>query len=193
MTNLRESAIRLVSKRVLLREVELADVPRLRELLRTREVTRHTYLRYPFRLEDARAYVTTARKWKRRGYGFRLAIVERTTGKVVGGIALFQIDSVNGHGEIGYWLGKPYWGTGLIDHAVRLVLQYAFGKLRLRRIYGHVWTTNAASCRTVERLGFTLEGTLRQSVRWQGWYLDQRVYAILREEYRNSQPRCSRG
>jgi ribosomal-protein-alanine N-acetyltransferase len=75
-------------------------------------------------------------------------------GEVVGHIGLKQVDRERGEAEVGYWVGKSYWGRGYASAAVRLIATIAFEDLGLRRLYAHVLAQNPASGRVLEKAGF---------------------------------------
>ena len=84
--------------------------------------------------------------------------------------------------EIGYWLGEPFWGQGIATSAVVTLTEFAFDNLvDLERIQAHVFSSNPASARVLEKAGYGLEGRLRRSVFKNGQLLDQWVYARLRQ------------
>ena len=85
-------------------------------------------------------------------------------------------------GELGYWLAEPFWGKGIMARAVREMCREAFAALDIVRIYAEPYAYNTGSRRVLEKCGFTLEGTLRQSVCKNGRMLDSCIYALLREE-----------
>ena len=66
--------------------------------------------------------------------------------------------------EIGYWLGKPFWGRGIMTGALQAATAYAFETLGLARIEARVQPSNGASIRVLEKLGYQREGLLRQAV-----------------------------
>jgi RimJ/RimL family protein N-acetyltransferase len=57
--------------------------------------------------------------------------------------------------EIGYWIGKPYWGKGYASFAVQHLLAFAFSQLQLNRVYAHVLDYNKASQKVLEKNGLT--------------------------------------
>jgi ribosomal-protein-alanine N-acetyltransferase len=81
--------------------------------------------------------------------------------------------------EMGYWLAEPYWGKGWMTEAVARFTGYAFEQFGLRRIYAEPYATNTASCRVLEKAGYTLEGRLRSSVIKDGQILDQFLYSRI--------------
>jgi UDP-4-amino-4,6-dideoxy-N-acetyl-beta-L-altrosamine N-acetyltransferase len=107
-------------------------------------------------------------------------IVERTSGRSVGTIGLSHIDRAHRRAEYGILIGEPgSRGKGLAAEASRLLLGYAFGTLGLRRVYLHVLTRNEDALRLYRRVGFQLEGVLRQHIRKGDEFLDVAVMAIL--------------
>ncbi|ASI98756.1 GNAT family N-acetyltransferase [Thermococcus celer] len=121
------------------------------------------YLSYPeevFFYEDELEWYEALRKEKKHEKVF--TIVENSSRSVVGLIGLHRIDYHNGRAELGYFLAREYWGHGYASEAVRLALDYAFEWLNLRKVYAHVFETNAPSIRVLEKNGFTLAGRWRR-------------------------------
>ena len=102
---------------------------------------------------------------------------------LIGGIG-FQMreDVYRCTAELGYWLGEPFWGQGIAPRAVRAITTWAFGNFPIERMQARVFESNPASCRVLEKAGYTYEGRLRRSVLKLNVLLDQVVYAILRDE-----------
>jgi RimJ/RimL family protein N-acetyltransferase len=82
--------------------------------------------------------------------------------------------------EMGYWLGEPFWGKGIMSEAVAKFADYGFEQFGLLRIYAEPYAPNAASGRVLEKAGFVLEGRLRSSVIKDGQIIDQFMYAKVR-------------
>ncbi|MET0551674.1 MAG: GNAT family protein [Vicinamibacteria bacterium] len=135
---------------------------------------------HPYGLEDARRFLALARACLPP----RLFAIE-ADGRVAGGIGFIPQTDVERIGaEVGYWLGPSYWGRGLATAALEALTGYAFAAdPELRRLFALPFATNRASARVLEKAGYTLEGTLRQSAIKDGRVVDQWVYAILRDEW----------
>ena len=104
-----------------------------------------------------------------------------TQEEAVGGIGISLNHDVHRlTAEMGYWLGEPYWGRGLMTEAVAKFTPYAFESFQLMRIYAEPYVSNPSSCRVLEKAGFVLEGRLRRSVIKDGHVLDQFLYARTR-------------
>ena len=89
------------------------------------------------------------------------AIVLKETGLPVGSIGLHRRDLASGEDEmeLGYWLGVPYWGRGLVPEAARELLRYAFEDLKLSRVWCAYYDGNDKSRRVQEKLGFIHQWT----------------------------------
>lgn len=81
--------------------------------------------------------------------------------------------------NIGYWLGAPFWGRGIMTAAVRAVADYALSQRGVRRLEAMVYEWNPASMRVLEKCGFTREAVLRNSVFKDGQLIDSTLYAKL--------------
>jgi RimJ/RimL family protein N-acetyltransferase len=102
--------------------------------------------------------------------------------EVIGDVGLqLQGDIHRRSAEVGYWLGEPFWGRGIATEALRAVTDYAFANFELIRLYAGVLAWNPASCRVLEKAGYTCEGRLRANVTKDGKTIDEWLYAIVRE------------
>ena len=77
------------------------------------------------------------------------------------------------------WLGRPYWGRGIMTEAVGAFTNYLFSAFEPSRVFAVPYANNPASARTLEKNGFLLEGRMRQSVVKDGQILDQFLYARI--------------
>ena len=110
----------------------------------------------------------------------------------MGAISLDEI--IRGHkAEIGYWLGEPYWGKGIMTRAVRSVASFGLNELGFVRIGAEVFGGNSASCRVLEKCRFRREGTLRAFVEKDGVFHDVYVYARVRAASRRGRARARKG
>jgi ribosomal-protein-serine acetyltransferase len=107
-------------------------------------------------------------------------------GRMAGSISV-RVDWREHSAEFGYWLGEALQGQGLMTRACQAVIGVLFSR-GLHRIEIRCATENAASRRIPERLGFTLEGTLRHTQRLNGNFVDHAVYGLLASEDRLAPP-----
>jgi RimJ/RimL family protein N-acetyltransferase len=109
-----------------------------------------------------------------------MLLFERSSGELLGASGLHRIDWSVPAFEVGYWCRTSRTGRGYISEAVRGICKMAFTSLSARRFEARMDDTNERSWRIAERLGFTLEGILRQDTRApSGELRDTRVYSII--------------
>jgi RimJ/RimL family protein N-acetyltransferase len=121
----------------------------------------------------------------------RLGLVLRATQRVVGTVSLFRIDAGCRRAEVGYALARAAQGQGLMDEAMRCLVDAAFDHragapfddLLLHRLEADADPRNAPSCRCLERLGFTREGLLRERWRVGDEVSDSALYGLLRPDW----------
>jgi RimJ/RimL family protein N-acetyltransferase len=94
--------------------------------------------------------------WQLKGYGF-WAVEERATGQLIGRIGHFNPDGWPGF-ELGWVLGRTYWGRGYATEGARRALDYALTEMGREHVISLIYPANAASIRVAERIGETLEG-----------------------------------
>jgi RimJ/RimL family protein N-acetyltransferase len=88
--------------------------------------------------------------------------------------------------EVGYWLGRRFWGRGVVTEALRAATSHAFAELGMHRVFALPFVRNDASRRVLEKAGYTLEGRTRYSAVKDGEVLDQWLYAAYAEHPRIS-------
>lgn len=173
---------RTAAPRVMLTAITRADAPVLFRWINDRDLVRFNS---PFQP----VHESTHRQWleslARRTDLVAFAIRLRRTRRLVGVCQLVNISRVHRSAELQIRLGDSRArGRGLGREAVRLLLDFAFDDLNLHRVALHVFRTNAAAIRTYERVGFRLEGTLREAAYIAGTYVDVLAMGILRSEAR---------
>lgn len=173
----------LHTDRLLLRSFTPDDAERVRELAGDAEVALMTAnIPHPYEPGMAEAWIETHEDLVRAGRRHPFAI-ERPGRGVIGAVGL-EVESEHGRAELGYWVGRPYWGRGYATEACSRVLDYGFQVLNLRRVFARHVVENPASGRVLEKLGMTREGVLRQHDLHRGERpVDMLIYGILRDEF----------
>lgn len=104
-------------------------------------------------------------------------------GRLLGGVTLGNVRrGVAQTASIGYWLGAPHVGRGIMTRSVEAVLDFAFDELRLHRIEASCLPTNRTSIAVLARCGFRPEGVARKCLKIAGRWQDHVTYAILSED-----------
>lgn len=99
------------------------------------------------------------------------------------GSAGLNISEHNNSAELGYGVDVNYWGKGYCTEIVKAVVDFAFTKTDLHRIWATPAVKNTASCKVLENSGFRKEATLRDSAYYYEKYYDEVYYSILRKEH----------
>ena len=104
-------------------------------------------------------------------------------GQAVGSVALTRgTDVCRRSAELGYWLGRAFWGRGIMTKAVEEMCRTGFEAWDIVRIYAEPFAHNAGSRRVLEKAGFALEGVMRCGIWKNGRLRDYCMYALLRPE-----------
>jgi RimJ/RimL family protein N-acetyltransferase len=174
--------------RVRLRWLIKADVPGLFAIFGDPEVTRYWGFAVLPDQAAADGLLAAIHGHFRASTLFQWA-VEAADGQLVGTCTLAGLDRANRRAELGFALGRAFWGRGYMAAALPAVLAFAFGRLGLHRVFADADPRNAPSIRALERLGFVREGVLREHYLVQGEPQDAVVYGLLRSEWaRGAEP-----
>ncbi len=174
----------LQGKRVYLRPIDASDLGRCERWINDPEIRPFIRMQFP---TDAMAQ----KKWhegRDRGHPRRdilLAIVLRKNDRHIGNMGLHGIDWINRSAITGALIGeKDCWSRGYGREAKELLLTYAFDTLGLHRISSDVRANNPRSFAYLKKSGYVEEGRERESVFYNGKWVDLIKLGILVEEWR---------
>lgn len=131
--------------------------------------------------EDSLAYIESAEQQAAAGNGFHAGVFYK--GEIAGCIGIHGIDNSNRKTSIGYWLGRDFQGRGIMTRSCRAVTNYVFRSLDMNRVEIRAGEGNRRSRAIPERLGFVLEGKIRQSEWLYDHFIDHMVYGMLAEDW----------
>ena len=170
----------LETERLVLRAVVASDAQAVARLAADPDVAGRTArMPHPYTLADAQAWVDRVRVGPDVHEIVR-AIARRADNAFLGAIGIIP---GAGGGELGYWLGKPFWGQGIVSDAVWRIVRFAFEDLSFSELRASVFPDNPASSRVLEKAGFTFvgEGTVDAPAR--GGRRATHSYAISRADW----------
>ena len=145
----------IFTERLILRQLTMDDAPAFSKWAGDKDIARMTgSFPHPFPLLSAEFKVMHLLSQKRRSLAYPYAITI-DGGELMGIVDLFR-HSPNAALEIGYWLGKPYWGHGYVTEASQALIAEAQKSLDVTSLLGGVFSDNPASQRILEKLGFKL-------------------------------------
>ena len=172
----------LETERLCLRPFTLADEPAVFALASDPEIARFVRFEAHRAPADTRAFLESAFEHYKRGDPFALAILRRPDDRLIGSCGFVSQAPERHAAEIGYWLGKAYWGKGYAVEAVRALLRYGFEQMHLERVEAKCFVENRAGQRVIEKLGMKYEGTDRSEM-IKGEYPELNLYSVVRREW----------
>lgn len=162
------SPFELATERLRLRSPRAADAAELRQAIAESHTELLPWMPWAGRVPTAAEAVANcalAEAAFAAGTDYRLHLFLAGTDTLVGGSGMHDVDWTVPRVEIGYWVRTPYSGRGYVTEAVRAITAYAVDALGVKRVQIRMSTRNVRSRRIPERLGFVLEGVLRNDER----------------------------
>ncbi len=162
----------------LLRPWQPSDAARMAQLANNYDIARFMsdMFPFPYAIEDAERFIQMSISHQ----PLRLFAI-LFEGQPAGGIGIHpQGDIMRKNAELGYWLGKIFWGKGIATAAVRKMVNYGFDHFDIDRIFARPFGSNTGSQRVLEKAGFTFEGRLEKTIFKNGMYEDELFYAVRR-------------
>ncbi|MES2524581.1 MAG: GNAT family protein [Gemmatimonadota bacterium] len=164
-----------------LRPLDAADAASLARNADDREIWLNLRDRFPhpYTLSDAESYIAAvAGRARQTSFGIVL------DGEAAGTVSLMPGSDVERlNAEIGYWIGRKFWGRGVVTDVVRAATSYAFETLGMRRVFAVPFARNPASARVLEKAGYVREGYMRRSAIKDGELLDQVLFAAYDDRW----------
>ncbi|MGW1837792.1 GNAT family N-acetyltransferase [Streptomyces sp. NPDC002067] len=170
----------LTGDRIRLVPLDVRHAAAYLDATRDPEIRRLTGSHRDFTREEIEAWCAGAAA---RSGRLDLAVEDRESGRFLGDVALMDVDPHNARATLRILLVDGATDRGLGSEAIRLLLGHAFDRVRLHRVQLEVFAHNHRARRAYERCGFTVEGRMRQALRWDGAWHDVLVMAVLRTEW----------
>ena len=169
----------LRTDRLLLRPLRDADAPAIFAIRSDPVVMRYASSLPLTSLDQAEAFIARDTEGMAAGETLRLGLQRLEDDTLIGTCILFHLNAQCRRAEVGYELRRDAWGHGYMHEALVALLHFGFTELQLNRVEADIDPRNIASAKSLERLGFTREGLLRQ--RWivDGEVSDSALYGLL--------------
>ena len=168
----------LSSGSVTLRELEITDAPSLFSMLTTEEVTRFISPP-PTTIQGFERFIRWAHQQRAAGQYICFAVVPAGMNVAVGLFQLRSMESGFATAEWGFAVGSPFWGTGLFVESAKMVADFAFRTVHIKRLEARASVHNGRGNGALRKLGAVQEGILRRAFLRNGQYHDQALWAIL--------------
>lgn len=174
----------LETDRLLFERIAVEHAPRLFQWRSNEEVMRYIARPKPKTMADVVDLIHRNNDLIAKNEGLVWMLKLKDRGEYCGNILLWQLSKENHRAEVGYMLGPEFWRRGLVSEALQEVLRYAFQELYLHSIEANVDPRNEASCKLLEKTGFTREAFFRQNLLWEGEFLDTVIYSLLAVDWK---------
>jgi ribosomal-protein-alanine N-acetyltransferase len=170
----------LVTERLLLRQLNLADAPEIFFLRSDKKALQFVGREPAKSVKEAEAYIKVINQNVKENEAILWGIALRSKpGTIIGTICYWQMQKENYRTEIGYMLNPEYWQKGIMKEGLQKVLEYGFNSLKLHSIEARVHPDNKASVALLESAGFNKEGHFKEDFYFRGRFEDTLVYAKL--------------
>ena len=175
----------LVGKKVTLRELEVSDAPALFAMLTPEEVSRFISPP-PTTVEGFERFITWACAERAAGRYACFAVVPHGMQTAIGLFQVRQLEPGFATAEWGFALGSAFWGTGMFIDGAELAVNFAVETVGVLRLEARAAVANGRGNGALRKLGAVQEGVLRRSFLKNGQFLDQMLWSILGEEWRQT-------
>jgi len=165
--------------KVEIRKPKLSDAKALRELINDKEVLKQLCgYPYPCPLSRMKKDVEDGIKgWKtKKSFSFTIL----ADGEIAGSIILENPSKDKGRYDLGFFVGRKFWGKGIATEAIKQIVKFGFQKLELYRIQADNDSDNPASGRAMEKAGFKLEGILKKIQKKKTKFIDLHMWGITK-------------
>ena len=175
----------LEGSRVKLIPLVMGHAEELWESAQNEDLWEHYTFRKMESFEKFKDFLSGSLKEADSGKGFTFTIIDKATGKMVGGTSFLDIQPASRSLEIGRtWLAKELHGTGFNAECKLLLLKYCFEELKLIRVFFKTDSNNLRSQKAMEKIGAKYEGTLRNHmIREDGTFRHSAYYSIIESEW----------
>lgn len=176
----------LEGKLVRFRAYNKEDIPVVYEYINDPEVKRFLMpgIPFPMRIEEEYKWFDSQTAF---GDTYNFAIEILKEGKYAGGCGINSIDWKNRYATVGIFLGRPYWGKGYGTDAMKVLLKFIFEEMNLNKIILITYSFNERAIACYQKVGFKIEGILREQIFRDGCYYDEIAMGILFSEWKERQ------
>ena len=173
---------KIVTERLILREIDMGDVDALFDIRSDERVMRYIGRSKAKEKSDSIELIERIIRDLKENTSISWAITLKDDPKLIGTIGYYRIKLEHHRGEVGYALHPDHWGKGIMCEALNAVTEVGFQQFGFHSIEGVTEPRNHSSNRLLQRCGFIREGLFKENYLWNGEFLDSTVYSKLAEK-----------
>lgn len=170
------------SKRLLFKQFNKNDALNILSIRTDKRVSKHMDSVTPQTIEDTEKKIIEIQNAFNKQKGITWAIIDKSSGKLIGDFGIWRLDRQNSRGEIGYVLHPNYWGKDYMYETISTLVHFAFNNLNLHSLEANVNPENNNSKKLLLKLGFKKEAYFRENYYYEGDFLDSEIYCILKSD-----------
>jgi ribosomal-protein-alanine N-acetyltransferase len=177
----------LETERIKLRKLSMRDANDIFEYCSDPEVAKYVTWNHHRSVADSMHFLRQSIQNYNEGKASSWAIVYKNINKVIGTAGFHDYNAQNSRAEMGYALSSSYWNQGIVTEAVKEIIRFGFGVLKLSRIEAKVLPENIASEKVMLKCGMKYEGFLRKGAKHKDFFVDIKLYSIIEEDLKSTQ------
>ena len=170
----------LETDRLLIRQLKESDLEFIHTHYQKPEISHYTFLHFKS-MEETKDYFENC-CLPPFSNEFKMGIELRETGKLIGTVSFLSWNKIHRNGELGYDLAPEYWGKGFMFEALLEFLTFLLDELEVHRIEATTNENNLLSIKLLEKLGFVLEGLMREKYQINGYFHNELLYSLINSE-----------
>lgn len=174
------------TERLIIRRFTTEDAKDIQECCNDFEVAKTTLgIPWPYTVEMAESWVLKLAQREEEGSSYEFAICfKNNPNKIIGCIALTDVNPKAKRAEMGYWVNRNHWRQGVATEAAKFMINFGFDKLGLHSIIARYFDINPASGRVMQKCGMRYVGTIRDHEFRFDKYYNVGYYEILETDKR---------
>lgn len=170
------------TERLILRQFTLDDAQDMYQNAKDPEVTKYLRWKPHKSLQES---IDLLKEWIKSYPNpdfYSWAIARKEDNRIIGCIGILGVSEIDDSGEVGYWLGRNWWGKGIMTEALKAVIRFVFEECGFNRLEADHSVNNPASGRVMQKAGMTFEGIAREKYKANAGFQDCKIYAILKKD-----------
>jgi ribosomal-protein-alanine N-acetyltransferase len=175
---------RLTTERLIFRQLKAGDEGEIFKLRSDKNVNKYLTRNGCKTMEEAGAFINKINRGISNNESIYWGIAQKKDNiypgdKLIGTICLWNIQPEDYRAELGYELNPDFWGKGIMSEAIPKIIEYGFEIMKLHSLEADLDPGNSRSALLLEKNGFMREGYFKESVYFNGKFLDRVVYTLL--------------
>ena len=134
--------------------------------------------------QDSEKFISKNDETFKKRDGIFWAIIEKSTGELIGDFAYWRLIKEHYRAEIGYTLKPQFWGKGYMKETMSSLINFGFNDLNLHSIEANVNPENENSKKALIKVGFKKEAYYRENFFYNGRFLDSEIYSLLKSDFK---------